>query len=360
MTLSNQSILFRVNGIDFQNFQSINIRKSLIDFNGGYSLKYTDRDGNGALFKGNDLIEIIVNGETYLKGYVSENVGNIENNRHIIETFGQERTIDLVQSSLTENIEFQNSVKMIDVVKKVLLSLGMDTVKVITDLDIKPFEGGEIVSGEMGDNAFAFLEKYSRKRQLVLITNPDGNIELQRANFNFDGDILQLIEQNETNNVLSSSFKENFDNRFNQYTCKCADNLSFGDLNPDFVDRVGIATDSEIRASRKLEIIMDSSSIDTLKKRAVWEKNMRLNGGVYTCRVQGFASNTQNLYYPNMNLIQVNDDVQKINKQMLLRDVSLTLSNAGSFSDLILVDPIAYSNLEDYKYNFEEGSIIRR
>lgn len=358
MPMLNQ-ISIRRNSIDYINFNSVSFRKSLVEFCGGYDVAYTDIDNKGIQFKADDDIELLIDDNKVFTGYVSSFSGEIDSGMHILRIKGKDKTIDFAQSSITENIEFTNTVKLEDVIQAVLTSLDIDDIQVINKLDIKPFETGEIVSAEVGDNALQFVEKYARKRQVLLTTTKDGNIELQQANFTDNGDVLQLIHGNPTNNVLFSSFERDFDNVYAQYTCKCSDALSTGDLNEDFVDRIAVATFDDARPARKTEIILDAASIDTLQKRAIWEKNCRLNGGVYRCRVQGFYNSLGEVYFPNMGLVQVTDDTWGINKKMLIKAVSFSFSNSGAVTDLTLVDPIAFSTIDDYEYNFEEGSIIK-
>ena len=103
---------------------------------------------------------------------------------------------------------------------------------------------------------------------------------------------------------------------------------------------------------------MDSNSTSTLRKRLIWQKNFDLNSDEYICTVKGYRSNIGSLWYPNM-LVDVKDERRNIEKRMLIKRTEWKFSEDGTFTDMILVDPIAFSDIEDYEYNFETNEIIR-
>lgn len=353
------SILLRVDGVDYEDFTAISVNSSMADFCNVAEFTFTDRNRDGLRFDGSEFIEIIIDSELYFSGYAGDFEGSISSNDHTLNLVVYQKTIDIAQSSLTDNIEVVKGATIEYIIQKVIENIGIDC-KVVTDLTIEPFQEDEIVSGVMGENAFDFIDQYIKKRQVLLNTNKDGNIEIVRSNTVYNGDILQLIDGNETNNVIISSFSKNFNKKFYKYTCKCQDNLTNGNLNKDFENRVAITYDNSVRKTRQLEIIIDSSSIDTLKKRVIWEKNVRQNSGVYNCIVKGHRSSAGNLWEKNM-LVSVKDDTWGIEKQMIIKELSLKEDlSSGLITEMNCVDPITFSTVEDYDYNFEEGTLTRK
>lgn len=351
-------ILFRVNGIDYKDINEIEFNKSLTEFCGGFSLSITDRNDRGILFNGQEECELVIEGESIFKGYIVSTDGSIDNDFHLISVSGNERTNDLVESDLTENIEFTQSIKLEDIIRKVLSSLGMDFISVKSNTTLTPFNTDETISGQVGENAFQFIEKYARKKQVLITTDRDGNILLQRSSSIPNGGDLQLIKNNPTNNILTSSYRKDFRKIFAQYTLKCSDNLSTGWVNKSFEERRAFAFDTTIRQSRRKEIVVDSTDIFTLRKMAIWEQNVRLNGGEYICKVQGFKSNNDQIWYPNM-LVSVKDDIWGIEKNMIIKSCSYTQNNSGTFTNLNLVDPVVFSTIEDYNFNFNKGTLVK-
>ena len=360
MTLSNEKMYFRINGVDYTDFIGISCSKSMVEFSGGFTFNITDRKDSGKFFDGSEKCEIVIGSEIVSTGFIDEFSGNLDNGNHIINASGNEKTVDIIDSDLTSNIDFTGAIKLKDVIKKVLSTLNITDISVDSNIGVEAFTGDDLVNAEIGDNAFSFIEDYCKKRQVVITTTKKGNILLQRASTEFNGDVLQRIKGNTTNNVLTSSFRESFRNRYAQYICRCSDNLSTGEYDVGFEERKASSYDNQIRSTRKKEIIIDSSDIYTLRKRAIWEQNFRLNGGVYDCKVQGFRSPVTNeVWYPNM-LVLVKDTTWKIDKMMVVRDVEWKQDGAGSFTKLSLVDPIAFSTLKDYTYDFKSGTIKRK
>ena len=72
----------------------------------------------------------------------------------------------------------------------------------------------DITSGEIGQSAFEFLEKYSRKRQVLLTTDGKRALILARAGEErAPADLLNLIGSS-TNNILNASLDINNRNYF--------------------------------------------------------------------------------------------------------------------------------------------------
>lgn len=332
-------IYFRVDGVDYDNFLGISFTKTLSSFCAGFVLRMSDRKNAGSKFNGQSLCEILIDDNKLFTGYISELSGNIDNGKHSIQLKGNEKTVDLIESDFSKSIDISNGIKLEDIIRKCLDTIGLDC-KVYTDLIIPKFSNTEKISSEMGDNIFDFIDGLCNKRQVVINTDINGNIILQRANTIYQGAVIQSITGNNTNNVLSSSFTENFSKRFYKYICRCEDG-STGELNDDFNNRKAVSIDSSIRKTRIRDITLEALDIETLKKRAVWEKNFRLNNGVYMCKVKGFYNNIGQIYYPNQ-LCLIKDDTWGIETKMLLSDVSYSQDSSGSFSDLTFVNPLAY------------------
>lgn len=375
-----QKITLAINGQQYEDFLSCSVSKSLVELCGGFAFKITDRKNDGIPFEVNDIVEVFIDGQKVITGYIMEKDGEVEKSSDVISISGKDKTIDFVQDDLSSNISFgdsDNSLEtqylqglktqpvlkgnfgLIDVVKKALVNINLNVnVYLQGGLVLDNFTQEENIVGKVGDKAFTFCEKFARKRNVVLTTDLNSDILIQKSTQVYKGEVLQLIIGNETNNVLSSSFKQSSNNKFYKYTGRSSENLSLGSFGSNSTNKVVIIYNNQIRNSRQKEIVMDANSSSTIRKRLIWQKNFDLNDDIYSCKVNGFRSNIGSLWYINM-LVEVNDEKWGIKKRMLIKSCSWEFSNGGTFTNMVLVDPIAFSDIEDYEYNFKTNEIIR-
>lgn len=380
MDLKDEKITIAVNGQQYEDFLSASVSKSLVQVSGGFAFKMTDRKDDGIPFKADDEVEIFIDSEKIMTGYIMEIEGNIEKSNDIISIKGKEKVIDFVQSDLSSNISFGSSsnsleeqylndlenqpvlegnFSLIEVIKKALRNINLNiNVNLQNGFILDKFTQEENIIGKVGEKAFKFCEKFARKRNVVITSDENGNILIQKATNIYNGEILQLIIGNETNNVLKSSYKQSFNNRFYKYTARSSQNLGLGSFGDNPTNKVVIVYNNQVRNSRQREIIMDANSLSTMRKRLIWQKNFDLNEDIYNSRARGFRSNIGELWNLNT-LVEVNDEKWKIKKRMLVKSCNWKLSGGGTFTNMALVDPIAFSDVEDYEYNFNTNEIIR-
>ncbi|PNX52004.1 MAG: hypothetical protein BV456_01000 [Thermoplasmata archaeon M8B2D] len=380
MDLKDEKITIAVNGQQYEDFVSASVSKSLVEVSGGFAFQMTDRSDDGIPFESDDEVEIFIDGEKVITGYIMEENAEVGQNLSSISITGKEKTIDFVDSELTSNIDFGSSSSaletqylndlpnqpvlegnfdLVEIIKKALRNINLDIdVKLQDGLILNKFSQEENVIGKVGEKAFKFCEELARKRNVVITTDENGDILIQKATNIYNNAILQLIIGNETNNILSSNYKRDFRKRFYKYTARSSKNLGLGSFGDNSTNRVVVVYNNQIRSSRQREIVMDANSLSTMRKRLIWQKNFDLNNDTYFCKVQGFRDNTGELWYPNT-LVEVNDEKWNIKKRMLIKSCNWEFSNSGTFTNMILVDPIAFSDAEDYRYDFKINEIIR-
>lgn len=375
-----EKITLALNGQQYEDFISASVVKDLTEIAGGFAFKLTDRTSEGIPFGADDEVEVFIDGEKVINGFTMTENDDSDIETSIIDITGKDRTIDFVQSELSTNITFGDSnnsleelylndlkkqpvltgdFSLVDVIRKALLNINLNIdVNIQEGVQIDNFTQEENIIGKAGDKAFKFCEKYARKRNVVITTDRDSNILIQRTTKNYNGEVLQYILGNETNNVEKSSISKNHNNKFFKYTARCSQNLSLGVFGENPTNKTVTIFNDQVRQSRQRDIVMDSNSTSTLRKRLIWQKNFDLNTDEYKCTVKGFRSNVGSLWYPNM-LVEVNDERRNIKKRMLIKRAEWKFSEDGTFTNMILVDPIAFSDVEDYEYNFNTNEIKR-
>lgn len=351
------SINIEVDGTIYEGFTNISVTKSIDRVSGSFNFTLTQPDNITTFpIKNGSPCKIFVNNIKVIDGFIQRLSVSYNVNSHTINVVGGDKTVDLIDSYLKENIEFNANITLQKIIEDVVSSLGID-VKVIDNVGtLEKFKKSELVSGSPTNNAFEFVEKYCRKRQVLLSVNNDGNIILQRASTNLIPTKLLNEENGENNNILNADVSYDNTERFYQVNVKSQEN--FGAALPGItsvqgVDKLGTAFDTEIRQSRSLTLTAESSSdAFTTKERATWEVNIRrARGIVYSVTVQGFAYNeknitsplSSNLWMPN-NLVHIVDNFADINAQMLIQNVTFNLDvNGGSTTTLDFITKDAYT-----------------
>lgn len=174
-----RNVVLEVNGTPYEGFTEINVKNSIEDFSGDFSFKATIEGIKFLPFKGNEPCRVLIDDIPLITGYIESVDYSYDTNSHEVEISGRDKTADIIDSSIVGNIEL-NSPSLETIVKAVLAGLNLDIAIINQAGDIEP-EKDELVSAEVGENAFDFIEKYARKRGVLLSTNGDGNIVFTRA-----------------------------------------------------------------------------------------------------------------------------------------------------------------------------------
>jgi prophage tail gpP-like protein len=342
-----------VNGNEYFNFVSANCSLRLDALSNTFSFEAVAPEDEPLPFKGGESCRIIVSGEVVLTGSIEVVNINYNEDDHTINISGRDKTGDLLDSTLDNIDDLRGEgLTLKAIIEKVISSLGLD-LQVIDEVNPEPFNAAEDVSSpEPGDNAFQFIEKYARKRQVLLTSNADGNVVIaSNSGIQADG-VVQHIIGSEDNNVLNSNFSYDITGRFNAYKMASALNPTPLNLAGDtglasLVNQGGRVFDETIRKGRQLVLISETPFSDkNCENRAKWEADIRKARGLaYSATVNGFriANDTGALWRTNRLYQIVDDFVGKI-EPMLCNSVSFNFNNTtGSTTDLGFVGQKAYT-----------------
>jgi prophage tail gpP-like protein len=214
-------------------------------------------------------------------------------------------------------------------------------------------EAEDLISPEPGDNAFEFIEKWARKRQVLLTPNGDGNVVITRGSATrIDAFLIHRVNSDD-NNVISWGVDYDLTTRFNRYKMPSQLNLVAlilaGFTTTEAIVEQGgggnVITDGNIREGRQMVIVPEANSSDSeSRKRAKWEKNIRkARSRIYSAVVDGYRNQTGDLWRVNR-LIRVDDVFAGIDSVMLVNSVIYGLTeDEGSTTDIALVNRDAYT-----------------
>lgn len=353
-------IVLEVNGVRYMGFTEISVSQDFKNLSGEFSFQGTLREDGDVPIKNGDACRVYVEGESVINGYVEKLDVDYDDQSHTIRIGGRDRTCDIIDSTLQGGIEFKGGVTLEQVVRKVLDSLNMQNIKVISTAEYEPFTANDITNAAIGDKAFAFIEKYCRKRQVMATNDGSGNLLLARGSTDeINTQLIHAVNGDKSqNNIWKASLKADFTKRFNTYIVysQCnnsADNTpndkAFGINSPtskNLTNRQGKAVDNEIRPSRIHAFTAETTSdFATLEERAKWEANIRrAESLVYEVKLQGYkATKDDKVWRPNF-LVRVYDEFSDIDTSLLIKKVTYSLSvDQGSTTTLELVSSDAFT-----------------
>lgn len=361
-------VRLEVNGVQYDNFVSASCNLNLDALSNSFNFEAAVTDGRALPFKGGEECKIYVDDEPVLTGYIEIVQVNYSSDEHTVTISGRDKTADIVDSTLNQlsDIRGQN-LTLKSLIEIVIGDLGLN-LSVVDEVNPEPFTGAEdIASPEPGENAFEFIEKYARKRHVLLTSNANGNIVItSNQGVMADGAIQNIIGATD-NNVIKSTFTFDISERFNIY--KMVSNLNPTALNlAGDVDLASVASqgggvsDNNIRQGRQLILSSEASySNAQCEERAKWEADVRRARGLeYSVDVDRFrvGGDSGDLWQLNRLYQIVDDFVGKI-EPMLCNRIEFSFSvETGSRTSLQFVGEKAYTNFEEPDRSTSEASNV--
>lgn len=338
---------------EYKGFTSMSVERRLDALSGVFTFNAVSEDGDPLPFRGGESCRVIVDGEAVLTGFIEAVNVSYTPESHSISVSGRDKTADLIDSNLVAINDLKGAgITLEGLIKKVIDQLGMDVgISDEAGTLIAPFNAAEDVVGpDPGENAFDFLEKYARKRQVLLTSDSKGNVVITQSSGDLIPATLQMVKGSDNNNILQSNVSYNTTRRFNKYTFASAQGFvalnfaGFSDL-AESVDQSGETTDPDIREGRQLVIIPETAaSSEQNALRAQWEANIRkARGREYSVVVSGFRNQTGALWKVNT-IVSVVDTFAGINSQMLINSVEFSFNlETGSTTSMTLLASNAYT-----------------
>ncbi len=348
-------IFLEVNGIRYSGFTGAEVSRNMEDFGGKFTFSSTVKETTALVIQNDlrvqDAIKIYIDDNIVMNGYIEELEISYSTSSHQIVVSGRDRTGDLIDSSIIKNQYSQtNFIKLAEIVLKqngysdIKIINGIDSLPILTpgaSSDPESLDGDKIVTEE-GETIAAFLDRYARQVQVLLLTNENGDLQITNEGSQvMKGDLISAGNQA---NILSASIKISTIDRFRTIQ------VYSGGKNDDFtvqsIDQIGTATDNEIRnPRRKIITVPTSSQVNSLSKLAQWNVNIRrAKDTMYTCQVQGFYNTRAGKELWRINtLVQIKDERCQIDGQFLIKGVTYRKDLNGSFTELSIVEKGAFS-----------------
>lgn len=335
------------NGVNYTDIISVTVSASIGTFAGQFSVTASADQNQSLPVKKGGTVKILADGQPILTGFIETIDGSYSASSHSITFSGRSKTADLIDSTVKGAKQFNAGIGFVSIIESVLKGQG------ITDIKVKNLAGSiasftDASSAEIGETAFEFLERLSRKVQVVLTCDGNGDIVLTRSGTASSNLVIlnKLNDPQNLNNVKESSFYTSDAQRFNSYKVLAQENpLNSLDSLPNALTGVlGSATDKEIRNTRHLEFYGEESMTPAQSKnRASWEANVRrARSFEYRVIVQGHSIN--GTLWDFNRVVSVQDDFWGISAGLLIADLKYDFSiGSGSTTEIVMTYPDAFS-----------------
>lgn len=338
-----------VNGEVYEGFLEANASIFLDKLTSTFKFRTTSDDAKALPFVGGEECVILVSNQKIITGFIESVEVDGDKDTHNISISGRDKTCDLLDSTIGSLSDIKAPISLKRIIQKVIRHIGTD-IDVIDKVNPRLFSKTEdITAPEPGQDAWELIEKYARKRQVLLSSNADGDIVITESDAIHSGVTLQHKVNDNTNNVLKYSVKYDTTERYNLYemiTQMSPIAAMIAQLtNAGIVNQSAKSVDNNVRKGRQFVLVAESPGSGSEQKlRVDWERNVRkARARVYGATVNGFRNDNGNVWAIN-ELVFVNDEFAGIHADMLINSVSFSInSDSGRSTILELVEKDAFS-----------------
>lgn len=271
-----------------------------------------------------DKIEIFIDGDKFLTGYIEGFASEIDASQSSLSFEGRSLTADLVDCNPEIDGAYFKNKNYKDVVSNIISKFG---IKLKTSLDTGVIKYTAINQGE---TCLDYLKRITAKYGYILTTNENSDLVIE----NKSTGTLKGILHWESSRIIRATRSSNYANRFSKYICKSQDVKStsqgvFEDTGvnryrPKIITEEGAGTSPTERARNEA-----LRSTGEAIKVSIQYKGHRLEG---TGELFEIGKEIY-VYYPRL----------RIDQKMLIENISFSQDQSqGITTDINLVDPRAY------------------
>ncbi len=281
---------------------------------------------------------VSVDGEPLITGYIDVVAPTYSAIEHGVTISGRDRTGDLVDCSAAVEPGEWHDIALAPLVAAIAKPFG---------INVYPDSGLDLGAKfprfrvQPGETAWAAIERATRARAVLAVATPDGHLGLTRAQSRAGGNPPAIILGGDKATPVKATGTFEAQDRFSRYRILAQQGGEAGGPE-DRAHVVATAEDPGVKRYRPL-VIVASDRLDGAAKAAVqWEANVRRGRSrraAYT--IAGWRDDAGRLWRPNT-IVRVTDKWLRINHDLLIVSVRLTIGEDQVETDLELADPSAY------------------
>jgi prophage tail gpP-like protein len=317
------------NGRTFKGWTSLSLKRAIDALAMSFTMDATDRwswdEEPYQLFDG-DPVEIFVDDELVLTGYIDEDSSSISASSRSISFSGRCKTGDLIDSSISPGkVQFKNQ-SFLEVAREVCEPFG---ITISADFELPKVD---TITIKTGQTVHEFLNEMAKKYKVLFHSTALGNLRMTTI----------ARAKSETHLIFGENIKDvsvsfSSKGRYSEYVC-----LGIGDGK----QLEGKSRDSEIARYRPKVFQSEDSvkDLDVIQKRADWERAYAISQALtVTCTVVGWRQYTDGPMWDRNLLVRTKVPYRKINEDLLVKSVSHKFSNSGTITAFELVRKDSYA-----------------
>lgn len=337
------TVLLKVDGKEFGGWKDVRITRGIERGCSDFSLTVSDKwpgQASKIEIKTGMACEVYDDADILITGYIDEVQVDADATTHSISFNGRSKVADLVDCSANNSPGQWTGQGLLKIATDIASPYGVK-VKALTDLGAV-FPDFKI---QQGDGAFDAIERLCRMRGVLACDDTRGNLTFTRAGTSRAGTALLRRSGDDTSNILAGGARFSERDRFKTYIVKgqsIGSDLNFGDT---AAGPTATAIDKAMGRPRTLvSIAQQATDIAGCATEAKWNRATRAGRSVAASYVvQGWREGGDKgaLWTPNT-LIAVNDDIANLQGDMLISEVSYSISDAGTLTGISLYPPEAF------------------
>lgn len=326
-------LALRLGGNDIIAWQEVRVSLSMQTLCGDFDL--TVRDAPDLYRpKPGDACQVLADGEVVITGHVDARQVEYDDKSHRMTVSGRDATGDLVDCA-APSTQF-SGVTLAQLAVTLSKPYGIEVLDQVKD----DYRFGKLKAND-GESVFEFLEQAARQRGVLLRTDGQGRLVIDRAGTARATDTLEL-----GGNILRGSGGVDLREVFRDYTVK-GSRPGGDDIGPDDCVVLCRYRDEGMRRHRPCVVIADGeTSLHTAKDRAHWEASVRRGRGErasYT--VRGWRQSDGSLWRINQRVL-VKDPWIGIEGERLITEVSYSLGSDGARTELTVMPVSAFEHVK--------------
>lgn len=291
-------------------------------------------DGSGVSVQPGDKCQVMLGADLVITGFVNVFAPTIDRSAHSIRVSGRSLSQDLVDCSA----EWPNG----QIVGASALVVAQNLAKpygLTISCAVDPGQTIPQFNLNIGDSAFAIIERVCRYSALIAYDQPDGSVILNQV-----GKTKAASGVKQGVNVERATYIWNDAEQYSEYDVFGLSMAILSDAGVAF-NLVAAAADPNMKRHRKKFTVCEAGAAgeDISKKRALWEAARRIGRAhKVQVRVDSWRDSAGTLWAPNT-LINVDLPAWKIvNQTYCIGEVTFIRDESGTHADLVLMLPDSF------------------
>jgi prophage tail gpP-like protein len=326
----------KIMGSKYEGWTSVSLRRSIQELAHSFSVSLTDRwsaDQEKIPIYAGDEYVLSLNGKDVSVGYIDNSMHSYSATSEEISFNGRSKTGDLIDCAAIHKSGHWKNQGLLKIAKDICSPFSIN---VNSKIDL----GGvfNYFSIQECETAFQCIERASRMRSVLMLTDGNGNLYFDRTN---TGQALKTVLER-GKNIIAGYKNISWQERFKNYTIKTQAKGSDDAFGKTISAMKRTAEDSGITRYRPIYIQADNEDDGSeLQKRIDWERNVRAGRSLtlsYT--VQGWE-HEEGLWEPNK-IVRVIDNRFNIDSEMLITTTTQKRDSNGTTTEIEVMSPAAF------------------